>query len=87
MENRHQLNHRFYSYIFLPKKNNEVWATSGQGYLLSRIFEPITTARHLVTMKGIVCTIERVERRVNINIVDGAGVRLIKTIDMERGDH
>ncbi len=50
-------------------------------YLFSQIFEPITAARRQVTMKGIACTTERAERRVNINIVDGAGVRLIKTIE------
>ncbi len=63
----------------------EQWATSGQGYLLSRIFEPITTALRQVTMKGIACTVERVERRVSVNIADGAGVRLIKTIETWKG--
>ncbi len=32
-------------------------------------------------MKGIACTIERVERRIRINIADRNGVRPIKTID------
>ncbi len=63
------------------KKDKEIWATSGQGYLFSQIFKPITTAHRQVTMKGITCTIERLERRLGINIVDRAGVRLIKTIE------
>ncbi len=32
-------------------------------------------------MKEITCTIEMVERRVSINIVGRAGVRLIKTLE------
>ncbi len=45
------------------------------------VFKPITTARRQVMMKEIACTIVRVERRVSKNIVDRAGVRLIKTIE------
>ncbi len=36
----------------LTKKDKEVWATSGQGYLFSQIFKPITTVRRQVTKKG-----------------------------------
>ncbi len=45
------------------------------------VFKPITTARRQVMMKEIACTIERVEKRASINIVDRAGVRLINTIE------
>ncbi len=61
----------------IPKK---VWATMSQRYLFSLTFKPITTACRQVTMNGIACTTERVERRVNTNIVDRVGIRLIKTI-------
>ncbi len=57
----------------------------GTRFLFSQIFKPITTARRQVTMKEIACTIERVACRVSINIVDRAGVRLIKTIDTWKG--
>ncbi len=60
------------------KTDKEVWATWGQGY----IFKPIATALHQMTMKGIMCTIERVERRVSSNTVDRVGVGLR---DMETG--
>ncbi len=50
------------------------------------MFKPMTTARRQVTMKGIACTIEWAERRVSINIVDRAGVRLIKTIETWKGE-
>ncbi len=61
------------------KKDNEVRATSGKGCSFPHIFKPITTASRRVPMKGIACSTERVERRVSINIVDMANVRLIKT--------
>ncbi len=67
------------------QKGKEVWATSGQGYLFSQFFKPITTARRQATMKGVACTVERIERWVSINIVDRAGVRLIKTIESWKG--
>ncbi len=54
-------------------------------YLVSQIFKPISTARRQMTMKEIACTIERVEVRVSINIVNRAGLRLIKTIETWRG--
>ncbi len=54
---------------------------SGQGNLFSQIFQPVATAHRQVPMKGTAYTIERVERRVRVNIVDRAGVRLIKTIE------
>ncbi len=63
----------------LPKKDKKTWATSGQGYVLAQIFKAITTARRQVTMKGIKYTIERVDRRVIMNIVDRAGIRFIET--------
>ncbi len=46
---------------------------------------PITTAPHQVTVKGIVCTIERIERYVSIHIVNRAGARLGKTIERVEG--
>ncbi len=49
--------------------------------LYSQIFKPITTALRQVTMRGIACTIERVERLASINTVGMAGVRLMKTIE------
>ncbi len=49
--------------------------------MFSQTFKPITTALRQVTIKGIACTIERVERKVNINIADRAGVRFIKTTE------
>ncbi len=45
--------------------------------LFSQIFKLITTAQHEVT---IVYTMERVEMRVSINIVERDGVGLTKTI-------
>ncbi len=36
-------------------------------------------------MKGIVCTIERIEGRASIDIVDRAGYRLIKTLETWTG--
>ncbi len=45
-----------------PKREKEVRATPGLGDFYSQIFKTITTALRLVTMKGIACTIERVER-------------------------
>ncbi len=43
------------------------------GYMFSHIFKPITMARGQVTMKGIACTIERIEIWVSINIVEIRG--------------
>ncbi len=34
-----------------------------------------------MAMKGNVCAIERVERRLSINILDRAGVRLLKILE------
>ncbi len=48
--------------LLIPKKDKEVWATSGQEYLSSQIFKPITKALRQATMNGIACTVERVER-------------------------
>ncbi len=53
--------------------------------MLSQLFKPITTARHQMTMKEIACASQRVERRFSINIVDRAGVRLVKTIKTWEG--
>ncbi len=63
------------------QKDKEVRAISGKVCLFSHIFKPTTTARRRVTMKGIACTTERVERRVSINIRHRVGVRLIKSIE------
>ncbi len=49
--------------------------------MYSQIFKPITTALRRVTMRGIACTIERVERYASRNTVDRAGIRLIKTVE------
>ncbi len=46
-----------------------------------RYFKAGEPARHQVTMKGIVCTIERVERRVSLNIVYRVEDTLIKTTE------
>ncbi len=46
----------------IPKKDKEAWETSGQGDMYSKNFKSITMALRQVTMKGIACTIERVER-------------------------
>ncbi len=67
------------------QKDKDAWATPGQVYLFAQIFKPITTAHQQVTMKESACTIERVEVRVSMNIEDGAGVRLSKTIEKWRG--
>ncbi len=50
----------------------------GQGYLFSLIFKPISTALYQGAIDGIGCTIEQVERRFRISIVDLSGVRSIK---------
>ncbi len=54
-------------------------------YFFSNIFKLITTARRQTTMKGIACTIERVEMRININIIGRNEARLSKTIETWRG--
>ncbi len=69
----------------ITKKDKEVWSTSEQGYLLSQIFKPISTARRQLKMKGIIFEIERLKRCANTSIVDRAGVRFIKTRDMDKG--
>ncbi len=46
---------------------------------------PITAALRQVTVKGIACTIERIERYVSIYIVTRAGARLGKTIERAEG--
>ncbi len=60
---------------------------SGQGYLFSHIFKPITTARRQVTMKRIACTIERVGMEMSINIISRIDVRLIKAIETWKGSN
>ncbi len=44
-------------------------------------FQANTTALRQVTMKGIACTFEWIERRVDINTVDMTVVRFIRTIE------
>ncbi len=67
----------------MPKKDKVVYATLRQGFLFSQIFKPITTARRPLMMKGIACSIQRKERRVDINIVDRA---YLNNRNMERGE-
>ncbi len=62
-------------------KEKEIGTTSRQGDLYSHIFKPRTTTFRQVMMRGIACTIERVERYVSRNTVDRAGVRHIKTTE------
>ncbi len=62
-------------------KVKKFWTALGQGYLFSQVYKPITTALRQVTMRGIACTIERLERRVSIHTVDRNGVRPFKTIE------
>ncbi len=47
---------------YIPKRDKEVWASSGQGDLYSQIFTPVAAALRQETMRGTACTIERVER-------------------------
>ncbi len=53
--------------------------------MYSLVFKPITTALREVTMRGIACTIERVEIYVSLNTVDMTGVRFIETIETKEG--
>ncbi len=82
---QHQRIFRHLTNRLTTKKDKKVWATLGKRHLLSQTFKLITTARHQVTMKEISSTIESVEMRFSINIVDRAGVRLIKTIETREG--
>ncbi len=70
----------------LTTNDKDAWATPGQVYLFAQFFKPITTAHRQVTMKESACTIERVEVRVSINIVDRTGNRFSKTIETWRVD-
>ncbi len=66
----------------LPKNDKESWATSERGYLYSLVFQPISTTRSQVVMKGIVCAIETL---ISINMVGRTEVMFIKPMETGRG--
>ncbi len=67
------------------KKDKEIWARPGQGYLFSHYFKLITTARLQMMMKGIANKFAGVERWGRISMVDRIDTRLIKTIKTLNG--
>ncbi len=44
----------------------------------------MTTARRQMSLKGTVCTFQRVEIRISINVVGRAGVRYTKSIETRK---
>ncbi len=67
--------------VINTKKTRKSGQRRGMEICNSQIFKPITTALRQGTMRGVACRIEQVERKVSINTVGMAGVKLMKTIE------